>query len=529
MKRTLFYGLCFSLLFGSLSCKRSATDQNSNEKALVFARPGDSVGFDLAKQEDGESINIGANFFEPLVRFKLGTTEIEPALATSWTISPDGLSYTFDIRQNVKFHDGTSLDADAVVFSVERQFKKDHPAYRSGAPYKYWDAMSMNDILESVKKTGGYQVEFKLKKPNAPFLANLAMPFMSIVSPAAVLKYQNDFDTHPVGTGPYTLKSWKKDHAMELEAFSEYWGESPHIKRVIVRVIPDNQVRLLELRKGSIHIMEYPNPSDIQTVKTDPNVELLTQEGLNIGYLAFNTKKAPFDKMEVRKALSMAIDRKRIIEEIYLGFGTVANNPIPPFVLGYNPHVEYPSYNPEMAKALLTQAGIKGLQLELWAMPVARPYNPNARKMAEFMQADFRRVGVEAKIVSYDWGTYLDKIGNGEHELLLIGWTGDNGDPDNFLYTLWSKDSALAKPTQNYSFYRSDIATSKMKLAQTTAAPQRRAKIYREVLDQMAKDIPVLPIAHSVVVVPIRKEVEGYVINPTGTRWFASVSFKSTP
>jgi ABC-type transport system substrate-binding protein len=526
MKKLVLLSL-IPALFLCASCTKKST--NTNNKPLVFARPGDSVGLDMARQADGESLNIGVNINEPLVGFEIGTTKIEPRLATNWDISADGKVYTFYLREGVKFHDGEAFNAEAVKFSFERQWKKDHPAYSWAAPYEYWEYVSMSDTLEEIEVVNELTVRLKLKQPLAQFLANMTMPMMTIVSPKAVLKYKEKFDQHPVGTGPYKLKAWKKDDALELEAFDDYWGEKAHIKRVIVRVIPDNQVRLLELKRGSVHIMYYPNPTDLKLLDNDKNTEILSQEGLNVGYLAFNMKKPPLDKLEVRQAISMAIDRKRIVDEIFLGYAEVAKNPMPSIVQGYNPNVPDIEYNPEKAKALLKKVGLKDLELTLWAMPVARPYNPNARKMAEFMQADLQRIGIKTKIVSYDWGTYLDKIGKGEHDMVLMGWTGDNGTADNFLYTLWSKDAALKTPTNNYSYYMNEEVSGWMKQAQLVASPRRQALLYRKVLLQIAKDRPMLPIAHSKVTVPIRNEIEGYHIHPTGDRWFASVKFKEQP
>jgi len=508
----------------------TTAEAQTPERTLVFARPGDSVGLDLARHSDGESINIGINnIYETLVGFKWGTTQIEPLLALRWEISSDGLTYTFYLRKKVRFQDGTPFNADAVLFTFQRQWKKDHPNYASGAPYEYWDNMGMGKIVKAVNKINDHTVAIILNEPNAPFLANLAMAFMCIVSPTAVRKYGKNFDQNPVGTGPYNLKSWKKDDAMELIRNDNYWGKPAHIKRVVVRVIPDNQVRLLELKRGNVHIMDFPNPSDIKALQSDPNVTILSQEGMNIGYLAYNMKHPPLDQLEVRRAISMAIDRKRIVKEIFQGFGTVAKNPMPPMVLGYNPDVPDVLYNPKKARQMLRKAGIKNLKLELWAMPVARPYNPNARKMAEFIQADLKRVGIKAKIVSYDWGTYLDKIGKGQHDLVLIGWTGDNGDADNFLYTLWSREAAEQTPTHNYSYYVDDEVNNWLDRAKKISAPYRRAELYRKVLKKMAEDRPFLPIAHSKVLVPIRNEVQGYKIHPMGDRRFAGVSFKPTP
>ncbi len=526
LKSILF---CFFALGIFYACKLKSSGV-SGERALVFARPGDSVGLDLAKQDEGESINIGINILECLAGFELGGTKIEPRLAEKWDISKDGKTYTFYLRKNVKFHDGTPMNADAVVFSFERQWKKEHPAYAFGAPYKYWLNVGMDDIVKEVQKVDDLTVKIILKQPNAPFLANIAMPFLSIVSPTAVMKHKEGFDQNPVGTGPYTLKSWKKDDAMVLEAFADYWGEKAKINKVVVRVIPDNQVRVLELQRGSIHLMDFPNPADLSKLAQDSNVTLLKSEGLNVGYLAFNMKKKPLDKLEVREAISMGIDRKRLLSEIYQGMGALASNPIPPMVLGYNSRLPEISYDPVKAKALLEKAGITGLKIDLWAMPVARPYNPNAKKMAEFIQSDLKKIGIDATIVSYDWGTYLDKAGKGEHELLLMGWNGDNGDPDNFLYTLLAKDVAQKIPTQNFSFWMNDEFTKLIKEAQIITEAQKRAALYSKAIEIFAKDKPWLPIAHSVVVVPMRNEIEGYKIDPiAGNRWFASVQFKDAP
>jgi ABC-type transport system substrate-binding protein len=444
-----FCGLAalFSILV--LGCHPSP----SRSRVLIFGRPSDSVDFDLARASEGESMNVGCNFYEGLVAFHSGTTRIEPKLATSWEISKDGLKYTFHLRKGVLFQDGTPFNADAVIFNFERQWKKDHRAYAYSAPYSYWENMDMDSLLKSVTKKDDFAVAIELKHPSSPFLTNLVMPFMMIPSPTAILKFQRSFNQNPVGTGPYRLKSWKKDDSMELESFPKYWGEKPLIDRVVVRVIPDNQVRLLELEKGNIDIMDYPNPSDIKALQSNPQVKLLYSSGLDLGYLSFNLKKPPLDRLEIRQAIALSIDRRRIVNELFQGFGMLARTMLPPQMLGYDRDVPEIEYNPEKAKAILSRLKLsKKLSFDLWAMPVARPYNPNARKMAEFIQADLDRVGIQTRIVSYDWGTYLDKIGKGEHDLVLIGWSSDNADPDNFLFNLWSKDSAQKIPTQNYSF-----------------------------------------------------------------------------
>ena len=203
-------------------------------------------------------------------------------------------------------------------------------------------------------------------------------------------------------------------------------------------ITPDASVRYQKLKAGECHVMAYPNPADLPAMKEDPAVNLLQQEGLNIGYLAYNTEKKPFDDARVRKALNMAINKQAIIDAVFQGAGKAAKNPIPPTMWSYNDAIQDDPYDPEAAKKLLAEAGVTGLKTNIWAMPVQRPYNPNAKRMAEMVQADWKAVGVEAEIVSYEWGEYLKRSAAGEHETVLLGWTGDNGDPDNFLFALLS-------------------------------------------------------------------------------------------
>ena len=188
--------------------------------------------------------------------------------------------------------------------------------------------------------------------------------------------------------------------------------------------------------------MPYPNPADLAAIAKDPKITLMQQEGLNVGYLAFNTKKAPFDNVKVRQALSMAINKQAIMDAVFQGSGKIAKNPIPPTMWSYNDAVKDYEYDVAAAKKLLADAGFpNGFETDVWAMPVQRPYNPNARRMAEIIQADWAKVGVTAKIVSFEWGEYLKRSKNGEHQTVLLGWTGDNGDPDNFLAVLLGCDA----------------------------------------------------------------------------------------
>ncbi len=498
-----------------------ATDDKAGG-VLVFGRAGDSVGMDPARETDGESFYATHQIFDTLVEFKTGTTEIVPALATSWDVSDDNLTYTFHLREGVKFHDGTPMNADAVVFSLDRQLSEDHPYHEYG-PWKYWlNYMGMSDIVESITAKDDMTVVFKLQKPEAPFIANLAMDFAGIVSPTAFMADPEGFSLNPVGTGPFKFVSWTKDSDIVLDRNEDYW-EPVYLDRLILKVIPDATARWLALQKGEVDVIDFPAADDLPAMTADPNVELIQQSGMNVGYLALNNEKKPYDDKRVRQAMNYAIDRDEIIEAVYGSAGQVAKNPIPPNIWSYNDSIEPYPYDVDKAKALLAEAGYPdGFKTEIWAMPVARPYNPDGRKIAEIMQAQLAKINVEVEIISYEWGTYLDKCDFGEHQAAMLGWTGDNGDPDNFLWVLLSKPSAVP-PAGNIAFWKNDEFTALIKEAKETADVAKRTQLYMDAQVIFHEEAPWVPIAHSMVTVPVSSSVKNFKISPTGTRIFKSV------
>lgn len=481
---------------------------------LIFGRGGDSVTLDPAHAVDGESFKIADNVFDTLVRYRLGSTEIEPALAKSWIISDDGLTYTFRLRAGVLFHDGAPLNAGAVVFSLLRQFDVQHPFHKTGGRYLYWDAMGMSDIVSGVEALDGLTVRITLKRPEAPFLANLGMNFAAVVSPAAVKKYGAAFGSHPVGSGPFIFERWRKDDRIVLRANPAYWEGRPYLDRVMFRSIPDNSVRYLELRTGAIAMMDFPNPDDLPLIERDPKLKLLTQAGMNVGYLAMNVRRPPFDNPLVRRAVNHAINKQALIELVYAGRAQAAVNPLPPVVWGYADGVTPYAYDPDRARQLLAEAGLPdGFRTTLWTMSAPRPYLPDGLKAAEAIRADLSKVGIEARIVSYEWGTYLAKTRNGEHDMCLLGWTGDNGDPDNFLFILFDKTS-----NANVAFYRNDALQELLLRAKREGSRAERERLYRRAQEIIHRDAPWAPLAHAVQVIAARRRVEGFVLEPTGKR-----------
>lgn len=513
--------LVFGLILNS-GCKKKV-----EVVTLTFAKAGDVVKLDPADVTDGESITVMNNIFEGLIRYKPGTTELEPWLAEKWDVSPDGKVFTFYLRKGVKFHDGTDFNADAVVFSFERQRDPNHPFHKYGE-WEYW-SWCFNEI-EKVEKVDDYTVKITLSEEFAPFLTTMAMFTVYIVSPKNHEKWGAEASSHPVGTGPFKFVEWVKDDHITLEKFENYWGPKPKIDKLIFKVIPDASVRLLELQKGTIDGMEFPNPDDLEKIKGDKNLTLLTQPGLNIGYLAFNLGQdtpgydPKLSDVRVRKAIYHAINRQDIIEHLYKGTAVVAKNPLPPTLWGYNDEIVDYEYNPDKAKELLKEAGYpNGFETNLWAMPVARPYMFDPQKIAEAIQSDLAKVGIKAKIVTYDWGTYLDKTEGGEHAMCLLGWTMDYPDPDNILYVLLDPDAATVGSAGNVAFYRNDKVHELNMLARKTYDIKEREKYYKEIQRIVHEDIPWVPLAHAQQMVVFRSNVKGFVLYPTGDYHFDTV------
>ncbi len=507
-------------------------------KTLVYCSEGSPENFTPALNTTGTSFDAARPVYNQLVEFERGTTKVVPSLAESWTVSEDGKEITFKLRKGVKFHSGVNgftptrdFNADDVLFSFERQWKPENPYHKvTGGAYDYFNDMSMPDLLKSIDKVDDYTVKFVLTEPNSPMLANLAMDFGTITSKEYadfLLKKgtPEQYDQIPVGTGPFSFVNYQKDAVIRYKANPAYFAGKPALDNLVYAITPDPTARYAKLKKGECHVMIAPNPADIAGLKTDPVVNLISQPGLNIGYLSFNTQKPPFDKKEVRQAFNMAIDKAAIIKDVYQGAGQGAINPIPPTIWSYNKDVKDYPYDPEKAKQMLADAGVTTpLDIDLWWMPVQRPYNPNAKRIAEIMQADLAKIGVNAKLVSYEWGEYRKRLQQGEHMTGQLGWTGDNGDPDNFFFLL---GCAAARPGgQNLSKWCNKEFDDLINKAKTISDVAERTKLYEQAQVIVKEEAPWFTIAHSVVYEPTRKEVVDYKVSPLGRHEFYGVDLK---
>jgi dipeptide transport system substrate-binding protein len=528
MSRQLFSMATIALALGSTAAAA---------KTLVFCSEGSPEGWNPQFYTAGTTFDaVSRPIFNRLIEFERGTTKIIPGLAESWQISPDGRTYTFNLRRGVQFHSNFGFkpsrpfNADDVVFTIERQRDPNHPFHKvSGGKYEYFSSKGFAKLIKGVEKQGDYVVRITLDSPSAPFLASLAMDFMSMHSAEYAQKMMKagapekvDFD--PIGTGPFYRVQYQKDAIIRYKAHPAYWAGKAKIDDLVYAITPDASVRWAKVKAGECHVMPYPNPADLEAMKKDPAINLMQQEGLNVGYLGFNVKKKPFDDKRVRQAINHAINKAAIIDAVFLGAGVPAKNPIPPALWSYNGQIKDYEYNPTKAKQLLAQAGLSnGFETDLWAMPVQRPYNPNARRMAEIMQADLEKVGIRARIVTYEWGEYLKRTRDGEHQMLLLGWTGDNGDPDNFLGELLGCDAVGSNNRAQWCHRPFDDLIQQ---AKKVSDQNQRAELYKKAQAIFKEEAPWVTIAHSVQYKPVRKEVVDFKLVPFGHHVFHGVDLK---
>ena len=522
------------LAAGLLACAPMAQAAST----LVYCSEASPAGFDPSQYTSGTDFDASAEtVFNRLTQFKRGGSEVEPGLATSWDVSKDGLSYTFHLRQGVKFHStdyfkpSREFNADDVVFTFQRLLDPQSPfrqAYPSESPY--FTDMGLNTTIKSVDKVDEHSVRFSLNNVDAAFIQNLAMSFASIQSAeyAAQLLKQGkaaDINQKPIGTGPFVFKRYQKDAQIRYSANPDYWKpEDVKIDNLIFAITPDAAARLQKLKAGECQVSGYPRPADIEVMEKDSNLTVLKQPGFNLGFLAYNVTHAPLDQLKVRQALDMAIDKPAIIKAVYQSAGQLAQNALPPGQWSFDPSIKDAPHDPEKAKALLKEAGVApGTTLNLWAMTVQRASNPNARMSAQMIQQDWAKIGIKANIVSYEWGEYIKRAKNGEHDVMIYGWTGDNGDPDNWLGVLYSCGAGKGS---NYAKWCDPAYDQLIQKAKVSNDRDERTKLYQQAQQILKQQVPITPIANSTVFQPLRKEVQDFKISPFGLTPFYGVSLK---
>jgi peptide/nickel transport system substrate-binding protein len=543
-------GLAGATLLGVAGCGGGGQIQGGQQgggggaagaNTFVFGRGADSVSLDPINTTDGESLRVTRQIFDGLLDFAPESTDVIPALATEIPQPEDGgRTYTFKLREGVKFHDGAPFNAEAVKFNFDRWRDSNNPYHKGGGGqsenFAYYvgqfGGVDDDSIITGVDVVDEYTVRVNLKQPQGPFLKNVAMSPFGIASPKAIEEDVEGFWQNPIGTGPFKFVEWNRGSTVELEANDAWWGSDvpaseggggPEVQKVTIRSIPDNTSRVAALTGGELSAADGLTPDDVPTVKQS-GLNVVFRPPLTIGYLAMNTQKEPFNDVNVRRAINHAIDMDAIVQAFFGDTGEVATTYMPPEVPFWNDQVERYPYDPDQARQLLQEAGVENLETDLWYMPIPRPYMPDGKGIAQAMQQDLKEVGVNAKLVTYEWGTYLERTGSGDHSMALLGWTGDNGDPDNFLNVLLGSASATETDALNIAYYKNPQVDKLLQQGQSTVEESEREQAYMQAQELLVEDAPWVPIAYAKPPIGLQESVQGYQASPTGGEAFNSVT-----
>ncbi|MFN3862589.1 MAG: ABC transporter substrate-binding protein, partial [Roseateles sp.] len=500
-------------------------------KPLVYCADASPEGFDPGLWDSASTNTVSAQMFNGLLGFKRPTTELAPKLATSWEISPDAKSFTFKLRPGVKFHSTPwfkptrTLNADDVIFTFSRFIDPNHPFNKAfPANFIYPQNLGLAKAIAGIDRVDDLTVRFRLHQPNVTFIANFAFAWAGIHSAeyaAQLLKAgkANQINVLPVGTGPFMFKSYAKDDVLRMTANPDYWGGKQPTTNLIFSISREPNVRVQKIAAGECHVAAALRDVDLAALENNPNVSIQKIQALNISYLSFNLKKPPTDKREVREALDIAIDRNAIFKALFpRGDAMQAVSAFPPAIPGYNKTLKN-EFDPAKAKALLAKAGYpNGFEIDLWALPVQRPTNPNGQLMAQLIQQDWAKIGVKANIKTYEWGEYLKRANNGEHNVYMSGWSGETGDADDFL----TPNLSCAANQSGIKFCNKEF-DKLIDAARATPDQAKRRALYEKAQEIFKRERPWITMAHSTVYIPIRKDVVGFKMAPNGSVDFEGV------
>ncbi len=500
------------------------------DSTFVFGASGDPSSLDPAFASDGESFRISRQIFEGLVGVEPGTADPAPMLAESWTQSEDGLSYTFELKQGVTFHDGTEFNADAVCFNFDRQNNFTGIAQSESLSY-YWGkimrgyADTGTSIYGGCETTSPTEVTITLTEPFAGFIPALSLPAFAIQSPAALEEYQADevggtseaptlseyAQAHPTGTGPFKFDSWEPGAEATVSAYDGYWGEQGQVQQVIFRVIGDTTARRQALESGSIDGYDLVAPADLGALES-AGYMLTNRDPFNILYLGMNQADPALADIRVRQALAQAIDKDQLVAQVLPEGTTVASQFMPDSVIGFNSGVTTYDFDQDAAKALLAEAGYTDanpLTITFnYPVNISRPYMPNPEQIFTNLQSQLQAVGIVVNPVSNEWGEYLDLIqGGSDHGIHLLGWTGDYNDPDNFVGTFFGGKS------NEWGFDNTELFSA-LTSARGLATEAEQDPAYQAVNEQIATFLPGIPLANPVPTLAFAPRVKSYPASP---------------
>ena len=511
----------------------TATGETAPAGTLVYGSGGQPVNLEPGNITDGNSLIVQQQIYNRLLEFKPGTTELAPALATEWSSTPDGKTWTFKLRSGVKFHDGTPFDAAAVVFNVGRWWDPNHPnGYRNaGKSYEIWQQIfggfkgTPNGLIESVTAVDPMTVRFVLRRPFAAFPNAIATGYFGMASPTAVQKAGAAYGTASaiaVGTGPFQFKEWRTGDRVVLTKNPNYWQpDLPQSEQLVIRFVTDPAARLAQLRAGQIDFTVDLAPDQKQELANDPNVQAIARPSFNVGYLALNPSYKPLADRRVRQAIAQAINRPAIVQAFWGDLAKHDAHFLPESLAwANNPQLQPYPFDPQKAKQLLAEAGYpNGFELDLWYMPVSRPYFPTPKPIAEAFAADLSAIGIRVNLQTKDWAAYLADVRKPPgFQSFMLGWTADYGDPDSFYYPHFGPGA-----TDDIGNWRNDRLLQLLEQGRSAQTQSDRAKAYAEADQIIYQEVLRLPIVHSQPLLAQRKTLQGWVPSPLGSEPFASI------
>jgi peptide/nickel transport system substrate-binding protein len=528
----------------------ATSEEGASGGTLVFGTASDPVVLDGALVSDGESLRVIDQIFETLVSLEPGSTELSPGLAQSWEISDDGLTYTFELQEGVTFHDGEPFNAEAVCANFDRWYNFEGSFQNPSASY-YWQTVfggfaqtdpesgaPEDSFFESCTAVDEGTVELKLTTPSSAILGALSLSSFSMASPKAleefganegtvddegVFRPTGTFGTeHPIGTGPFMFESWTRGDRLTIARYDDYWGEKAKLDKVIFRPIPDNAARLQALQTGEIQGYDLVEPQDIETIEGDDNLQILDRPAFNVGYVGFNQAKKPLDNPMVRQAIAHGLNRQEVVDNFYGGRGEVAKQFMPPEVVGYADDVTEYEFDPEKSKQLLQEAGLTlPVPIEFWyPSDVSRPYMPDPARNFEAFRQSLEQSGFKVTPKTAPWSPdYLGNVDEGNAQVYLLGWTGDFGDPDNFVGTFFQN------PQKAWGFDNPEIHQA-LADAETETDLEAREQAYQEANRLIMDFLPGVPYVHTKPALAFAANVSGYEPSPVSLESFATVSIE---
>ncbi|PYC29338.1 ABC transporter substrate-binding protein [Aquipseudomonas alcaligenes] len=492
-------------------------------------------GFDVVQYNSLTTTNASADvLMNRLVDYDAAAGQLVPSLAERWEVSDDGLSWTFQLRPGVKFQrtewfaPSRELNADDVLFSFRRMLDPAHPWHQVAASgYPHAQSMQWPALIERIEAPTPLSVRFVLKRPDATFLATLSMGFASIYSAEYADKLlaagtPEQLNSQPVGTGPFVLKRFQKDAVIRYATNPDYFAGKPAIDGLVFAITPDANVRLQKLKRGECQIALSPKPLDVQGARQESKLKVSETPAFMTAFVVLNSQHPPLDKPQVRQAINLAFDKASYLQAVFEGSATPASGPYPPNTWSHAKDLPGYAHDPAKARALLAEAGLAdGFETTIWTRPSGSLLNPNPTLGAQLLQADLAKVGIQAEIRVIEWGELIRRAKAGEHDLLFMGWAGDNGDPDNFLTPQFA--CASVQSGLNFARYCDPQLDRLIAEGKAVSAQEQRSALYQQAQTLIQQQALWLPLAHPTAFALHSDKVSGYQVSPFGRQDFAKV------